>query len=266
MVWARQLASKHPCTVGDFCCSPSASRNATFWTSIPWRSATAKNGASPFRFWLQLEKRSIFGRPKDPRGSTLHEDTRRCWGIGRGETDLRQQLFLKKNFCKWQWRTTGKLIQIQKSHHNHHIFHFASQVSKSSWETCQKSAAASGLPAYPPWICAGSDGFRYQKAPKQSQRWSYSQYQSCIELDTQKIIVTCFITGVMSAKPRVIYCHEAIQCQQDHHAIAKDTIHSPSFSHSTQLLALNCKSLESLELLLRATTATTSPISPPARR
>lgn len=187
MVWARQLASKQPCTVGDFCCSPSASRNATFWTSIPWRSATAKNGASPFRFWLQLEKRSIFGRPKDPRGSTLHEDTRRCWWIGRGETDLRQQLFLKKTFCKWQWRTTGKLIQIQKSHHNHHIFHFASQVSKSSWETCQKSAAASGLPAYPPEKnVPGSDGFRYQKAPKQSQRWSYSQYQSCIELDTQR--------------------------------------------------------------------------------
>ena len=56
--------------VGDLCCSP-ASCNATFWTSIlSWRSATAKNGASPFRFWLHPEKRSIFGRPKDPRGST----------------------------------------------------------------------------------------------------------------------------------------------------------------------------------------------------
>lgn len=232
-------------------------------------ASTAKNGASPFRFWLQLEKRSIFGRPKDPRGSTLHEDRRRCWWIGRGETDLRQQLFLNKTFCKWQWRTTGKLIQIQKSHHNHHIFHFASQVSKSSWETCQKSAAASGLPAYPP---EKNVGFRWVQISKSSQAIPKMILLTVPILHwirhpkTQKIIPTCFITGVMSAKPRVIYCHEAIQRQQDHHAIAKDTIHSPSFSHSTQLLALNCKSLESLELLLRATTATTSPISPPARR
>lgn len=140
-------------------------------------ASTAKNGASP-------ESLPSLADPKIPgdRPSTkTHKDA--------DELEEVKQIFVNSSSWK-KLSASGSDEQLENwfksKHHNHHIFHFASQVSKSSWETCQKSAAASGLPAYPPWICAGSDGFRYQKAPKQSQRWSCSQYQSCIELDTQR--------------------------------------------------------------------------------
>ena len=122
-------------------------------------ASTAKNGASPFRFWQTQRSPRI----DPPRRHTKMLMNWKRWNRS-SSTALPEKNFRQVAVTN-NWKIDSNQIH-QKSHHNHHIFHFASQVSKSSWETCQKSAAASGLPAYPPWICAG---FRWVQISKSSQ-------------------------------------------------------------------------------------------------